>query len=221
MAGRKIYHILSLWPAVVAAWSGPAQSCPQPIESPLQVRVLDNRPRKGCAAPMSGQAHQRCATLSTLGFPLSAVAVRAVAGAEHPILSWSNRGDLVFDPLCGAGTTCKMAKATWRRWLGVDVSKEYTAVAKRRVAGTIADAIPSLPSRSDPFDEVISAEERSKVKACMMCRWCGVEISHDRLQLTGGRAVTCNKECSSLNSRRRRNELKRVERAAHLKRKQQ
>ena len=29
--------------------------------------------------------------------------------AEEHILTWTNPGDLVFDPMCGSGTTCKMA----------------------------------------------------------------------------------------------------------------
>ena len=32
--------------------------------------------------------------------------------AEDHILSWTNEGDIVFDPMCGSGTTCKMAKKT-------------------------------------------------------------------------------------------------------------
>ena len=136
--------------------------------------------------------------------------------ARDHILSWSNRGDLVFDPLCGAGTTCKMAKATGRRWLGVDVSKEYTTIAERRVGQTVANSISSLASRPDPFDEAHLAEENSWVEVGVACRWCGVEIPHDRWQLTGGRAVTCSPECSRFNGRRHRNELKRIERAAHL-----
>lgn len=32
--------------------------------------------------------------------------------AEDHILSWSNEGDIVLDPFCGSGTTCKMAKKT-------------------------------------------------------------------------------------------------------------
>ena len=51
--------------------------------------------------------------------------------ARDHILFWSNTGDLVFDPMCGAGTTCKMAKATGRRWLGVDICREYTSIARR------------------------------------------------------------------------------------------
>lgn len=53
--------------------------------------------------------------------------------AEDHILSWSNEGDLVFDPMCGSGTTCKMAALNGRRWLGVDISKDYVSVAKQRL----------------------------------------------------------------------------------------
>ena len=53
------------------------------------------------------------------------------------ILSWSNPGDLVFDPMCGAGTTCKMAALANRKYLGVDISDEYIAIAKRRLKGAL------------------------------------------------------------------------------------
>ena len=52
--------------------------------------------------------------------------------AKDHILAWSNEDDLVFDPMCGAGTTLKMAKANGRRYLGVDMSAEYVKLAKRR-----------------------------------------------------------------------------------------
>ena len=45
--------------------------------------------------------------------------------AEDHILSWSNGGDIVFDPMCGAGTTCKMAWLNNRKFIGVDCSEEY------------------------------------------------------------------------------------------------
>lgn len=53
--------------------------------------------------------------------------------ARDHILSWTNRGDLVFDPMCGSGTTCKMAMLHGRRWLGVDIAEEYVRVARRRM----------------------------------------------------------------------------------------
>ena len=46
--------------------------------------------------------------------------------ANDHILSWTNEGDLVFDPMSGSGTTCKMAKLAKRNFLGMEISKEYT-----------------------------------------------------------------------------------------------
>lgn len=45
--------------------------------------------------------------------------------AEDHILSWSDEGDIVLDPMCGAGTTCKMAYINNRNFIGIDMSSEY------------------------------------------------------------------------------------------------
>ena len=50
--------------------------------------------------------------------------------AEDHILSWSNEGDVVLDPFMGSGTTCKMAKKNGRKYIGIDMSEEYCALAK-------------------------------------------------------------------------------------------
>lgn len=55
--------------------------------------------------------------------------------AEEHILSWSNKEDLIFDPMCGSGTTCKMALKHGREFIGVDISKDYIAIAKERIRG--------------------------------------------------------------------------------------
>ncbi|HPY82470.1 MAG TPA: site-specific DNA-methyltransferase [Bacteroidales bacterium] len=49
------------------------------------------------------------------------------------ILSWTNEGDLVFDPMSGSGTTCKMAKMNNRNYLGMEISKEYTDLSIKRL----------------------------------------------------------------------------------------
>jgi DNA modification methylase len=49
------------------------------------------------------------------------------------ILSWSNAGDIVLDPMCGSGTTCKQAKMLERHYIGFDVSAEYVEDARQRV----------------------------------------------------------------------------------------
>jgi DNA modification methylase len=45
--------------------------------------------------------------------------------AEDHITSWSKEGDVVFDPMCGSGTTCKMAWLNKRNFIGIDISEEY------------------------------------------------------------------------------------------------
>lgn len=52
--------------------------------------------------------------------------------ADH-ILSWSNEGDLVYDPFGGSGTTAKMAHILNRRWIMSEISEEYTKLAKKRL----------------------------------------------------------------------------------------
>lgn len=59
--------------------------------------------------------------------------------AEDHIISWSNPGDLVFDPMAGAGTTCKMALLNSRQYLGMEISKEYVDIANQRIEETIRD----------------------------------------------------------------------------------
>ncbi len=53
--------------------------------------------------------------------------------AEDHILSWSNEGDIVLDPMCGSGTTCKMAKLNNRNYIGIDCSEEYCSIARERL----------------------------------------------------------------------------------------
>jgi len=53
--------------------------------------------------------------------------------AKDNILTWSNEGDLVFDPMCGSGTTPFMAKETFRNYIGFDISEEYCKNARDRI----------------------------------------------------------------------------------------
>lgn len=53
--------------------------------------------------------------------------------AEDHILSWSNEGDIVMDPMCGSGTTLKMAKLNNRNYIGIDYSDEYVGLTEKRL----------------------------------------------------------------------------------------
>lgn len=53
--------------------------------------------------------------------------------AHDHIISWSNEGDVVLDPFCGSGTTCKMAKILNRKYIGIEIAKEYCEIAEQRI----------------------------------------------------------------------------------------
>ena len=53
--------------------------------------------------------------------------------AEDHILTWSNPGDIVFDPFLGSGTTAKMAVLNDRKYIGFEISKEYFDIASQRL----------------------------------------------------------------------------------------
>lgn len=49
------------------------------------------------------------------------------------IKSWTNQGDIVFDPMCGSGTTPRVACEMGRKYIGIDISHEYCVMARNRV----------------------------------------------------------------------------------------
>ena len=53
--------------------------------------------------------------------------------AQDHIGSWSNPGDLVLDPMCGSGTTGKMALLNDREFVGIDISPEYVEISRQRL----------------------------------------------------------------------------------------
>ena len=52
--------------------------------------------------------------------------------AQDHIISWSNKGDLVLDPMNGSGTTTKVAELLERDFIGIDISQEYCEIANER-----------------------------------------------------------------------------------------
>jgi site-specific DNA-methyltransferase (adenine-specific) len=53
--------------------------------------------------------------------------------ARRHILTWTNKNDIVLDPMCGSGTTLKMAKQLGRKFIGIDISKKYCELSRRRI----------------------------------------------------------------------------------------
>ena len=76
--------------------------------------------------------------------------------AEDHILSWSAPGDLVLDPMCGAATTGKMALKHGRRFVGIDISEEYIAIARERLAAhNLATTAPDGEAQRPPTESAI------------------------------------------------------------------
>ena len=53
--------------------------------------------------------------------------------ARDHILSWSNEGDMVFDPFTGSGTTAVMAIKHDRNFLGFEINPDYVAITNERI----------------------------------------------------------------------------------------
>ena len=53
--------------------------------------------------------------------------------ANDHIISWSNEGDLVYDPFMGSGTTAKMAILNNRNYIGSEISEEYCKIIEERL----------------------------------------------------------------------------------------
>lgn len=65
-----------------------------------------------------------------VGYPTQ----KPVALLERIIKASSNKGDVVFDPFCGSGTTLVAAEKLEREWVGIDVSEVATRIAGERMA---------------------------------------------------------------------------------------
>ena len=53
--------------------------------------------------------------------------------ANDHIISWSNEGDIVYDPFAGSGTTGKMAILNKRKCIMSEISAEYCDIIKKRL----------------------------------------------------------------------------------------
>lgn len=54
------------------------------------------------------------------------------------IYTWTNEGELVYDPFMGSGTTAKVAQLMKRHWVGSEISKEYVEIAEKRLSENLA-----------------------------------------------------------------------------------
>lgn len=107
----------------------------------ITLRLKDGKLNKRRKTPTSSYGARRNIWVFSVGYLHSSLDKVAF---EHPaifpeklagdhILSWSDEGDIVLDPMVGSGTTLKMATILNRRWIGIDISEEYCEIAKQRI----------------------------------------------------------------------------------------
>ena len=57
--------------------------------------------------------------------------------ARNPILSWTNPGDLVIDPMAGRGTTLRAAANLGRWAIGIEINPDYCQLIRQRMAQAV------------------------------------------------------------------------------------
>jgi DNA modification methylase len=67
---------------------------------------------------------------------------------KHLIETHSNKNDIILDCFIGSGTTAVACKQLNRKWIGIELSKEYVDIAKKRLEG-ISDNLNSFMLKSE------------------------------------------------------------------------
>lgn len=110
-------------------WEGEYQMVPnEKIEGEFRKKlVYDDKDKKEFISLVYGQwnyfADTQQKTKATFSLDIPTKAIK--------ILSYKN--DVILDPFAGSGTTLVAAEILGRRWLGVEISENYSKIAKERV----------------------------------------------------------------------------------------
>jgi site-specific DNA-methyltransferase (cytosine-N4-specific) len=91
-------------------------------------------------------------SIPVLPFHGAHFATMPVQLALRCVLAGSDRGDLVLDPFCGAGTTGVAAGRCGRRFAGIELNPDFALMAERRIAddSPLLTAINTRRAESSP-----------------------------------------------------------------------
>ena len=78
---------------------------------------------------------------------------------KRHILHTTQPNDIVLDCFCGSGTTCVACQETGRRFIGMEINKEYYEIAQKRINGMTAWGQASIFTDFDKLEE--ESESRS------------------------------------------------------------
>lgn len=74
---------------------------------------------------------------------------------KRHILHTTQPNDIVLDCFCGSGTTCVACKETDRRYIGMEINKEYYEIAQKRINGITANGQMSMMfnNKGEPLND--------------------------------------------------------------------
>ena len=70
--------------------------------------------------------------------------VESIELVKKLVRNHSYKEDIVLDCFCGSGTTCVACKETGRRYIGMEIDKEYHKIAVDRLNGITANGQTSI-----------------------------------------------------------------------------
>ena len=98
-----------------------------------------------------------------IGQDIDHPAVFPVALPQFVLESYTDHGEIVFEPFCGSGTTLLAAQRTGRVVRATEIAPEYVDVTVKRFRQNFPDVPVTLAATGQTFDEV--AAERLGAQA--------------------------------------------------------
>lgn len=92
-----------------------------------------------------------------IGEDIDHPAVFPVALPHHVLVTYTEVGDIVFEPFCGSGTTLLAAQRTGRVVRAAEIAPEYVDVTVKRFQQNFPEVPVTLLATSQPFD-LVTAE---------------------------------------------------------------
>ena len=71
---------------------------------------------------------------------------------ERLVLSLTKKGDCIFDPFLGTGTSIIAAVKHGRRGAGAEIMAKYAAISRDRIAKAFEGTLPTRPMMKPVFD---------------------------------------------------------------------
>ena len=88
---------------------------------------------KSFATMPSGRNRRTVWTITTRPYPEAHFAVFPETLVEPCLMAGSKEGDTVLDPFMGSGTVAKVALRARRHYIGIELNKDYIALAEKRL----------------------------------------------------------------------------------------